>query len=188
MKKTVVFLLLAALMLTGCSFRADPHPEWDKLARADNLLAAETPDGFTLNESKIAMSLSEVYYFTWAKGTGSRITNAEGEEALVYDCQIYLLAAECDGLDTAQKHIARWSSMEAENYEVEQIDSITVSSGSYDCMILTPKKDNSPFSAGIAAFASGDTAAISVEIFSANGFDGDLSEILKGFLSGIHTD
>lgn len=188
MKKIMVFLLLAALLLAGCGKNADPHPEWDKLARADNLLAAETPEGFTLNESKSALSLKGVYYFTWSKGTGSKITNAEGSEAMIYDCQIYLLAAECDGLDAAKEHIAQWTSIEAESYEMAQTDTITVGSGSYDLMTLRPKKEDSPFDVGAAAFAARENAAISVEIYSANGFEEDLSDILKEFLKGIHVE
>lgn len=188
MKKTMVFLLLAALLLTGCGKNTDPHPEWDKLARADNLLAVETPEGFTLNESKSALSLSGVYYFTWSKGTGNKITNAEGKEAMVYDCQIYLLAAECDGPDAAKEHIAQWTSIEVESYEMTEAETVTLSSGSYDLMTLRPKKADSPFAAGMAAFAAGENAAVSVEIYSTNGFEEDLSEILTGFLRGIHRD
>lgn len=187
MKKTIVLLLLAALLLTGCSIE-DPHLEWDQLVRADNLLAAETPEGFTLNESKGALSLNGVYYFTWSKGAGSKITNAQGEDALVYDCQIYLLAAQCDGLEAAKKHIAEWSVMEEKSYEITQTGTVEVASGSYDCMMLKPQKDGSPFTAGAAAFAASDTAAVSVEIFSANGFEGDLLEILQTFLNGIRMD
>lgn len=188
MKKTMVLLLLAALLLTGCSRSMDPHPEWDSLVRADNLLAVETPEGFTLNESKGALSLNGVYYFTWSKGAGSKITNAQGEDAVVYDCQIYLLAAQCDGLEAAKKHIAEWAAREETNYEITGIETVEVGSGSYDCMMLKPQKDGSPFTAGAAAFAASDTAAVSVEIFSANGFEGDLLEILQTFLNGIRMD
>lgn len=186
MKRTMVLLLLAALLLTGCA--PDPHPEWDSLVRADNLLAAQTPEGFTLNESKGALSLNGVYYFTWSKGDGTKVTNAQGDEATVYDCQIYLLAAQCADLETAKKHIAEWSAREETNYEMTQAETVEVGRTSYDCMLLSPKKDGSPFTAGAAAFAATDTAAVSVEIFSANGFEGDLSEILRTFLSGIRMD
>lgn len=182
MKRILILLLLAALLLTGCA--ADPHPEWEKLARADNLLAAETPEGFTLNESKGALSLNGVYYFNWSKGEGRQVTNAQGEDATVYDCQIYLLAAECDSLETAQKRIAEWSAREETNYEVASAEGAS----GFDCMLLSPKKEGSPFTAGAAAFAATDNAAISVEIFSANGFQGDLSEILRAFLNGIRMD
>lgn len=188
MKKTVVILLLAALLLAGCGKIEDPHPEWDKLARADNLLAIETPDGFTLNESKGALSLQDVYYFSWSKGDGSTITNAEGSEAVVYDCQIYLLAAKYADKAEAEVNVAKWMALEEENYDAEEADSIATDCGSFRVLTLYPQKDDSPFTAGAAAFMAGDTAAISVEVFCANGFDGDLIEILRAFLSGIRMD
>lgn len=82
MKKTaVILLLILALMLGGCSREEDPHPEWADLVRAENLLAVQTPEGFTLNENNDALSPNGIYYFTWTKGEGSKIVNAEGEDA-----------------------------------------------------------------------------------------------------------
>lgn len=187
MRRIVIILLLAALLLTGCSPAADPHPEWDNLARADNLLAAETPEGFTLNESKGALSLQNVYYFSWSKGDGTKITNAQGENAVVYDCQIYLLAAAYPEKAEAQANADKWLAMEAENYSAEDASFIDAACGSFRCMTLVPQA-GSPFTAGAAAFAVHGNIAISVEIFSANEFDEDLTGILEGFLQGIHMD
>ena len=187
MKRFMLGLLLACLLLAGCG-SPDPHPEWDKLARADNLLAAETPQGFSLNESKGALSLNGVYYFTWTLGSGTTITNAEGEDAQVYDCQIYLLAAQCADLAAAEKSVSEWIGLEQKHYSAGEERTITAPSGAFQCLTLQPQKGNSPFTAGAAAFLARKDAAISVEIFAANDFTGDLSEILAEFLNGIHMD
>lgn len=186
MKKSLALaLLVIALLLSGCSKAEDPHPEWESLVRADNLLAVQTPEGFALAESNDALAANGIYYFAWGQGEGRTITNAEEENATVYDCQIYLLVTQCKDADSAKRSIADWKDMESEIYRVESSTEIPDGVLSFDCLTLSPTKTDSPFTSGAAAFAARDDLAISAEIFCTGDFSGDQMQILEDFLSGI---
>ena len=98
MKKAVILLLISVLLiLTGCAKppEEDPHPEWDEAwIRFGDVLAAETVEGFELNESSDVMSIAGLWYATWTVGEGEDIVNSQGRDAVVYDAQIYLLLKE----------------------------------------------------------------------------------------------
>lgn len=184
-KYFTIALLVIALLLSGCTRAEDPHPEWEGLVRADNLLAVQTPEGFALAERNDVLAANGIYYFTWGHGEGRTITNAEEETATVYDCQIYLLVTQCRDADAAKRSIEDWKTVESENYRVETSAEIPSGVLSFDCLTLSPIKADSPFVSGAAVFAVKDDLAISVEIFCTGDFSGDQMQILTDFLGGI---
>lgn len=186
MKKSLALaLLVIALLLSGCSKTEDPHPEWEGLVRADNLLAVQTPEGFALAESNDALAVNGIYYFAWGQGEGRTITNAEEENATVYDCQIYLLVTQCKDAEAAQRSIADWKAVESELYQTGSSKEIHSGALSFDCLTLSPAKAENPFASGAAAFSVKDDLAISAEIFCTGDFSGDQMQILEDFLGGI---
>lgn len=181
MKKPAILLLTAMLLLCGCSKTEDLHPEWAGLVRADDLMAVNTPAGFTLSESNDVLSLNGIYYFAWSKGEGREITNEDEKTATVYDCQVYLLAAQCEDSAQAEASIADWKTVEAESYAVTELES----SGSFDRRTLVPQKETTPFRSGAAAFAATDKLALSLEVYCADGSAEDPAEVLDLFLKEI---
>lgn len=186
MKRFWIFLLLAALLLTGCA-QQDAHPEWDEdWTRFDGLLAVQTPDGFYLREYNDTLSLGGIWYATWACGEERTVTNSEGDEASAYDAQIYLLAAECESEQAAARSIADWISRETESYETEEAAELTAAGQRFQRLCLLSGSAENPYTHGAAAFAARGKIALSAELLCAEGFDCDAQAILEAFLSGIH--
>lgn len=188
MKKIIIYVLAAVLVFSLCACgneNGTAAVSDGRTVSAGELMTASVPDGFVINESNDALSFSGIYYFTFTSGEGISITNSEGEEATVYSCQIYLLAAQCGGLDYAVSSIAQWKALESESYETEET-AFTANDGSiYDCLLLTPKKEDSPFSAGAAAFLARENLAVSAEIYCREDFDGDIVQILQQLADGF---
>lgn len=188
MKKGMIWLLLTALLLSGCGAeRVDAHPEWDAAwIRFDNHLAAETPDGFVAGEYNDALSISGIFYNTWTAGEGRSITNAEGEEATAYNAQLYLLLTEEKGEKEARDSVASWIARERQSYQAGAREDWTVGEQSYQVFPLEKARTGNPYSHGASAFAVRGRSAICVELLCADGFEGEAAAILKGFLENIH--
>lgn len=188
MKRIIAAVLLgfSVLALCACGQTAEPAAETDiRSVSADNLMTASVPEGFVLSESNDALSFSGIYYYTFTSGEGRSITNGEGEDATVYDCQIYLLAARCGGLDYALSSVEQWKELESESYAAEE-STLTAKDGSvYDCLLLTPLKDDSPFTAGAAVFIAREDLAVSAEIYCCDGFEGNITGILQQLADSI---
>ena len=188
MKKRWLFLIICLfLVLTACRPKAEAHPEWDEnWTRFEDILAVETPTGWILSEYNPTLSMSGIWYATWANGPERMITNAEGEEAAVYDAQIYLVLKEAKSQAEAQANLADWLDREAQSYEVGDSHETAAAGQSFSCrLLLAPKADN-PYSFGASAFGTRDGLAISVELLCSEGFAGDPETVLEGFLKGFH--
>lgn len=187
MEKAWILLLALALLLTGCGQQKDLHPDWDEdWTRFENLLAAETPEGWLLYEYNPTLSMGGIWYAAWARGEERMLTNAEGEEAAVYDAQIFLLAVECAGEDEAKANIADWLDREAQSYQTGEGFERSVAGQSYTILPLNAAKADNPYAHGAAAFAARGDLALSVEVLCAEGFEGEAQTILEQFLGGIH--
>ena len=187
MKKAWIILAALALLLCGCGQQKDSHPEWDEdWTRFENLLAAETLDGWILYEYNPTLSMGGIWYATWATGEERMLTNADGEEAAAYDAQIYLLVKECGSEDEAAQNIADWLDREAQSYESGESFERSVGGQSYTFLPLNEANADNPYSHGAAAFGLRGNLAISVEVLCVDGFVDDPQSLLEQFLSGIH--
>lgn len=182
-----MIILALALLLAGCGQQADKHPEWDEnWTRFEELLAVETPVGWILAEYNPTLSMGGIWYATWANGAERMITNAEGEEAAVYDAQIFLVLKECGSEAEAKANVDDWIRREAQSYETGDSSEIEVAGQSFSCRRLLSSLSDNPYSFGASAFAARGELAVSAEILCAEGFDGDPQSILERFLSGVH--
>ena len=189
MKKLMIFLLISALLvLTGCAKRPeeDPHPEWDAAwVRFGDVLAAETVDGFELNESSDVMSIAGLWYATWTAGAGEEIVNSQGRDALVYDAQIYLLLKEGSTERGAEADIEDWIHREKEAYETTE-SSVTVGEREYRLLHLESSSEGNPYHHGDAAFTIFGANIVTAEVLAKEGFAGDTQAILLDFLNHLH--
>lgn len=188
MKRIWIFVLLAALILTGCS-NADQElpPGWDEnWVRIADYIGVEPLDGFTLNESNDLLSASGLYYAAWAAGNGQSFVNADGKDATVYDAQIYVLLQECRNKSDAEKAVEAWIDRERQSYETEDAEAKTFGVQEYKVLPLISGGGDNPYTHGAAAFAVRDAWAISVELVCADGFDEEPAAILEQFLTGFH--
>lgn len=188
MKRIWIFALLAALVLTGCAPSAgERNPDWDESwARIGEYMGVEPLDGFELNESNDVLSISGIYYATWTTGSGQDYTNADGESAVVYDAQIYVLLEECRSAEAAEEAVGVWTAREQQSYETGDADTKTIGAQEYDILSLLSGREGNPYPGGAAAFAVRDEWAISVELVCSDRFTGDARSVLEQFLAGVH--
>ena len=125
MKKLLGLCLCMALLLTGCGRTAPPKAadgaswseDWVTLGR---VIGVDTPEGLTPRENSDVLSTKGMYYATWSAGEAVPYVNEDGEDAQLYDAQVYLLAAGYDSTQKAEETAAEWLAMAGEQYAVEE--------------------------------------------------------------------
>jgi hypothetical protein len=188
MKRRTPILLLILLLLTACAKgpSADAHPEWNAYPiRFGDVLAAETIEGFELNESNDVMSIAGLWYATWTTGEAEQIENAQGKEASVYDAQIYLLLKEGQTENGAENDVADWIEREKNAYETTE-STVTVNGREYRILHLIKSGADNPYRRGTAAFLLTGANAVTVEVLAKEGYQDDTEAILLQFLNRLH--
>ena len=187
MKKHLIWLLLAALLLSGCGREPDRHPEWDaSWLRFENHLAAETPEGFELREQNDILPVVGLFHSSWSAGEGRSNPDATRSSATVYDAQLELLLSEEDDEKDAKSSISSWLTNEKQNYKVG--DKIKWKNGEQNYQIyplLEPKEDSS-YIHGAVAFAACGSSAICAQLLCSDAFEGDAVEVLESFLTTVY--
>lgn len=190
MKRAISLALLAALLFTGCAAQTGPTNEelgWDKdWVRVGALLGVEPMDGFTLSENKDVMGIYGLYYATWTAGEARGYTNADGDEAQIYDAQIYVLLQQNKSADEARAALEDWMALEKKSYQTGKTLTETCAGQKFDLLPLLQAGGDNPYTHGVAAFAARDDWSISVELLCQDSFEGDVQACLIGFLSGFH--
>lgn len=186
-KRFFCLLLTAALLLSGCGARRDLPAEW----AADwtvvcPLLAVEPFEGFTLYESNDALYLSGIYYATWVTGQSRPHTNEEGEDAEVFDGQIYVIVQEYKSSDSAKSGISQWISREKATFEAGEEYAASCAGQDFTIVPIAGGNEGNPYRRGAAAFAVRGDWAICVEFLGTEGFDTDYTQTLEAFLNGFH--
>lgn len=188
MRRLWIVALIAALALTGCApSTEDQHPDWDESwGRIAEYVGVEPLEGFTLNESSDALFMSGLYYATWTSGKGRDFINSDGEEATVYDAQIYVLLEECRDPEAAKETVGSWIAREKQSYTVGETYTKTLGTQNFEILPLITGSEGNPYTHGTAALAVRNEWAISVELVCSDLFDGDSQTILERFLTGFH--
>ena len=187
MKRIALALILAlVLVLAGCGSDTS-QTNWDEnLTVIAPFLAAEPMEGFDFGESDDVMGIGGVYYATWTNGDAREFTNAEGEETVIFNAQIYVVAQECRTAEEAQQNVAAWKSREKQNYQVSEEDSVTLNDRDYTLLTMSSGSEDNPYGFGMAAFTVSGTNAICVELVCSDTFAGDPWSLMEEFLGGLH--
>ena len=127
-----------------------------------------------------------MYYATWSMGEAETIVNGDGDEAQVYDAQIYLLLAGYDSTGKAEDAAAEWLSMASERYAVEVSGEEAHNGQDFTVMAYTYTSEENPYARGASAFGVYGNYAVSVELSCQEGFDGNAPDILANFLEHCH--
>lgn len=185
------FGLLVLLLLTGCGAAA-PGTAADGTAWSEewvtvgDVLGIETPEDMTLRENSDALSAKGMYYAAWSTGEGEAIVNEAGDEAEVYDAQVYLLLAGYSDTAKAEDAAAEWLDMASGQYAVETNASETLNGQAFTVITYTYTSETNPYARGASAFGTYGNYALSVELSCREDFDGNPLEILRDFLEHCH--
>lgn len=192
MKKTAITALagILVLALAGCTV-AEPDYEalgWEEdwVALGD-VLAAEEPEGFALEERVNNLSVYGFRYAIWSAGEEGAYVNAAGKEAKYYDAEIYLLVQECDTETAAMNMLLEWEARERLSYECGENTRISRGTQDYTVVpILSPLEGTVPYEWGLVALTAKGKSAVSVELLCREGYECDAEKILTDFLSTLH--
>lgn len=186
-----ILCLLCLLCLTACG-APDPETAADGTAWSSswvtvgNVLGIETPEDMTPRENSDALSVKGIYYATWSMGEAETIVNEDGDEAQLYDAQIYLLLAGYDDTEKAEEAAAEWLGMTSEQYAVEATGKETYNGQDFTVIDCTYVSETNPYARGASAFGIYGNYAVSAELSCRERFDGNAPEILADFLEHCH--
>ena len=186
MKRILALVLLAALLLSGCS-AAEGNPEWDESwIPLGEAAAIEPMEGFSLYETNDTLSPYGLYYATWACGEERDYVNQEGENAKIFDAQIYVLLEQCGDGEEAAREVESWIDREKQTYTCGEEKNETFAGQEFRLLPLLSGKEGNPYSFGIGAFARRGECAVSVELVCSERFAEDPEAVLARFLNGFH--
>lgn len=194
MKKSAAALLAGVLCLTLAGCASAPPPEqaadgssWDeRWVTVGNVVGVDTPEGMDPRENNEALAANGMYYATWSMGEGRPYTNEDGEEAELYDAQIYLLLSGCRSDRDAENTLDQWQDMAPLNYAIDSTAEESHNGVDFTVITYAFASEDGPYARGASAFGVYRNYAVSVEFTCRQGFDGHAAELLGRFLDNCH--
>lgn len=205
-RKFLLILLPALLcMLSGCSAgsssssrtadtsltaipQADPQ---GKVPIGSGVAVPSGIDGFVLSEYNEALTASGYFYAAWTAGEPSDYVNSDGEEAELYDAQIYMIVYEGTDSGDAASRAAGWLAAAREEYDVLEEGEGSLPGFSREpapkCDLLSYASagGSNPYAGGASAFASAGSTAFCVEVLRTPAWEGDARKVLLDFLQQV---
>lgn len=193
MKKPVMLLLAAlCLGLTGCAPNQPPEraadgSSWDEgWVTVGGVIGVDAPSGMDPRENNEALAANGMYYATWSMGESEPYINGDGEEAELYDAQVYLLLGKYRSAKDAENTLAQWKDMASLNYVIESTVEETHNGVDFTVITYTFESEENPYARGASAFGVYRNCAVSVELTCQENFGGDASQLLARFLDHCH--
>ncbi len=188
MKLRMFALMLAlSLLLCGCGGQESLPEHWQEdWTVIAPYLAAEPVEGLTFGESADTMGMGGVYYAAWTAGEMRDYTNADGEDVVMFDAQLYVVTQEFRTEDEARTDLNQWIVREKQNFTCGEAYSLTCNGQEFTILPLLSGGEGNPYGAGCAAFALRGSNAICVEFVCTEEYTGDAQAILEAFLNGLH--
>lgn len=194
MKKRAGFLLGLAccLCLAGCTSPLPPAhaadgTDWNEdWVTVGGVLGVDTPEGLEPRENNEALAANGMYYATWSAGEAVPYTNEDGDEAQLYDAQVYLLLAGYVQEEKAEAGAAEWLELAQRQYSVEETQTLTCNGQEFTVITYTFDSDTNPYARGASAFGAYRDYALSIELSCQDSFGGDPLEVLTDFLENCH--
>ena len=186
MKKCILLLIALCLLLTGCGTgknTANWQPDWVEVAP---FLAVSPVECYEFGESADTFGLGGVYYATWTNGDPRNYTNADGEETVIFNSQIYVIVQEFRSESEARTALNQWLARESQNYSCGEATAVTVDGRDYTLLPLFSGSETNPYGFGCAAFAIHGTNAICVELVCSDTFTAEPQSVLEQFLNNLH--
>ena len=202
MKKTRRwFIALIVLILSFCAGmvalnswkpkypeRAADGAAWDEgWTILGNALGVEEPgSGFILLDNNSILTANDTYLATWSCGEPAPYVNADGDDADLYEAQLYLLLVGCRDAENAAAAQNDWIAQEGQTYTILETRTETHNGQDYVVMIYEVASETNPYARGATAFAARGNYALTAELTCLENYPGDAAEILGAFLDGFH--
>lgn len=166
-----------------------PLPEADengKFIVGNTISAPYRFSGLTLNEYNEALAANGFYYATWIIGEPSSITNSDGENALLYPLQLYMVTYEGTDPADAGSKASGWLAAARKNYTITSERTFSAAGREYTLLEYIFTDASSPFVQGASAFltSEGETA-VCAELLSVEDKGNFLRETLESFLLSL---
>ena len=188
-RRFIPLALALLLLFSSCATPEGPDLEalgWEEdWETVGTVAAVEPPEGFTAAENLDIMAGQGLWYAAWTCGEGREIKNEDGEDAVLYDAQLYLLIKACDSAAAAAAETSLWQERERGSYDCSDPIPEEHGGAAYTLMTMTAPEDN-PFDGGAAAFAAVGSYAVSVELMVLESAPIVLEDTLRAFLDGLH--
>ena len=152
----------------------------------NSITAPHDFDRMTLSEYNEALAASGFYYATWTSGTPTGITNSDGDEALLYPLQLYVITYEGTNADDAGSKSAGWLAQARKNYRITNESSFSYGGLDFTVLEYTPKDPSNPYARGASAFltSEGETS-VCAELLSTGSEGSPLNRLLRSFLKEL---
>ena len=194
MKKTAITLIsgVLCLCLSGCGAVLLPEKaadglDWDKSwVTVGSIVGVDTPDGMEPQENNEALEAQGMSYATWSIGEAVPFTNEDGDEAQLFDAQVYLLLSGSKSAELAGNTLAQWQEMARQQYIIEGTQTQTHNGQEFTVITYTFDSETNPYSRGASAYGAYRNYAVSVELVCRQDFDGDAAQLLARFLDRCH--
>lgn len=186
-----VLCLCTVLCLNGCGKSAPPKAvdgsDWSEdWVTLGNVIGVDTPAGLTAQENSDVLSTKGMYYAAWSIGEAVSYVNEDGEDAQLYDAQVYLLTAGYDSTQKAEETAAEWLDMAYGQYAVDAEAVETCNGQEFTVIIYTYTSKSNPYTYGASAFGTYGNYAVSAELSCQEGFEDGALETLENFLEHCH--
>lgn len=189
---TLLLVGILSLSLTGCGVALPPEKaadglDWDKnWVTVGEIIGVDTPDGMDHRENNDALAANGMYYATWSIGEGEPYTNADGEEATLYDAQVFLLLGGYKSAEEAENTLAQWTEMASLQYAIDQTTEETYNGQDFTVITYSFDSETNPYARGASAFGVYRNYAISVEFTCCQDYEGDTTQLLTKFMDSCH--
>ena len=168
--------------------RAADGAAWDESwTMLGGALGVEAPGGgFTLLDNNSILTAEDTYLAIWASGDPAPYVNADGDDAELYEAQIYLLLVGCKDEENAAAAQNEWIAREGQTYSILETRTETHNGQDSVVMIYEVTSESNPYARGATAFATHGKYAFTAELACLEDYPGDAGEILGAFLDGFH--
>lgn len=194
MKRFTIFLLVGALCLSlaGCTGPLPPEKaadgqDWNEnWVTVGQIVGVDTPEGLDARENNEALAANGMYYATWSMGEAVPYVNADGEDAELYDAQVYLLLSGGKSAEEAENTLAQWQELAKQQYALEGTDTQTHNGQEFTVITYSFDSETNPYARGVSAYSVYRNYAVNVELACREDFDLDPEELMGQFLDNCH--
>lgn len=188
MKKILALAGLLCLLLAGCVEEMGPTKPGNGPLLVGNFVRVDVPREIEPMEYNDVLAADGMYYATWSVGEAQPYTNEDGDEAEIFDAQVYLVLSEKTSAENAAEALDEVLKMANSRYQVKSTVSEDYGGQNYTIITYRYLSETNPYTLGAAAFAVRGNRLINVEVSCQESTEDPLA-LLVDFLEGCrYTD